>query len=94
MGVRTLPLPRLVAGRDYADDMVSTLGTVVGQDVVVDAENRARAVLVGGAHHLPQAQPFDEELGNLLIVCAAVADVEEPACRLLDGDVAHDPSVT
>lgn len=34
---RTLVLPRLVAGRDYADDMIDAHGDVSGADVVVDA---------------------------------------------------------
>src|SRR4051794_41693648 len=37
MSARTLQLPRLVAGRDYADDLVDSLGLEPGADVVVDA---------------------------------------------------------
>jgi len=37
MSARTLQLPRLVAGRDYADDLVDSLGLEPGAEVVVDA---------------------------------------------------------
>lgn len=33
---RTLILPRLVAGRDFADDMADKLGSVEGDTVLVD----------------------------------------------------------
>lgn len=36
MNARTLHLPRLVAGRDFADDIVGSLGPVPGRDVIVD----------------------------------------------------------
>ncbi|MGI8667773.1 MAG: hypothetical protein ACR2N4_17390 [Jatrophihabitans sp.] len=36
MNARTMQLPRLVAGRDFADDMVNTFGSVRDQDVIVD----------------------------------------------------------
>jgi len=36
MTARTLQLPRLVAGRDYADDLVHTLGLEPDAEVVVD----------------------------------------------------------
>ena len=36
MAARTLQLPRLVAGRDYADDLVSTLGLEPDAEVLVD----------------------------------------------------------
>jgi hypothetical protein len=36
MAARTLQLPRLVAGRDYADDLVNTLGLEPGSEVLVD----------------------------------------------------------
>ena len=37
MSARTLQLPRLVAGRDYADDLVDSLRLEPGAEVVVDA---------------------------------------------------------
>lgn len=37
MSARTLQLPRLVAGRDYADDLVDSLQLEPGSEVVVDA---------------------------------------------------------
>ena len=37
MSVRTVRLPRLVAGRDYADDLVQALGVEPGSEVVIDA---------------------------------------------------------
>lgn len=37
MSALTLQLPRLVAGRDYADDLVDSLRLVPGAEVVVDA---------------------------------------------------------
>lgn len=36
MNTRTMRLPRLVAGRDFADDMVHSFGQVLGEDVIVD----------------------------------------------------------
>ncbi|MEO6702652.1 MAG: hypothetical protein ABI140_05135 [Jatrophihabitantaceae bacterium] len=36
MNARTLQLPRLVAGRDFADDMVESFGAVIDEDVIVD----------------------------------------------------------
>lgn len=36
MAARTLQLPRLVAGRDYADDLVSSLALEPGAEVLVD----------------------------------------------------------
>lgn len=35
----TLALPELVAGRDFADDLIDTLGPIAGQPVVVDASD-------------------------------------------------------
>lgn len=37
MSARTLQLPRLVAGRDFADDLVDSLRLEPGAEVVVDA---------------------------------------------------------
>ncbi|HEU5269624.1 MAG TPA: hypothetical protein VFU36_06835 [Jatrophihabitans sp.] len=37
MSARTLQLPRLVAGRDFADDLVDALRLAPGAEVVVDA---------------------------------------------------------
>jgi len=37
MSARTLQLPRLVAGRDFADDLVDSLRLEPGTEVVVDA---------------------------------------------------------
>jgi hypothetical protein len=39
MAARTLRLPRLVAGRDYADDLVSSLGLEPDAEVLVDASS-------------------------------------------------------
>lgn len=36
MNARTLQLPRLVAGRDFADDMVEGFGQVRNEDIIVD----------------------------------------------------------
>lgn len=36
MNSRTLHLPRLVAGRDFADDMISGFGGVIDEDVIID----------------------------------------------------------
>lgn len=69
MGVRTLPLPRLVAGRDYADDMVSTLGPVRGQDVVVDA-SRLLSGTTSFAYQLIERLLADEHANSVLLVGA------------------------
>ncbi|HTZ43374.1 MAG TPA: ATP-binding protein [Jatrophihabitans sp.] len=37
VSVRTVRLPRLVAGRDYADELVQALGLAPGAEVVIDA---------------------------------------------------------
>lgn len=71
MGVRTLPLPRLVAGRDYADDMVSTLGTVAGQDVVVDA-TKLLSGTTSFAYQLIERLLADERANSVLLVGAPV----------------------
>lgn len=37
MSTHMLQLPRLVAGRDFADDMVESLGPMIDDEVIVDA---------------------------------------------------------
>jgi len=69
VGVRTLPLPRLVAGRDYADDMVSTLGPVRDQDVVVDA-TKLLSGTTSFAYQLIQRLLADEHASSVLLVGA------------------------
>ncbi|MEO7261718.1 MAG: hypothetical protein ABI047_10755 [Jatrophihabitantaceae bacterium] len=77
MGVRTLPLPRLVAGRDYADDMVKALGAVGGQDVVVDA-TRLLSGTTSFAYQLIERLLADENASSVLLV-GAPADFAEYA---------------
>ncbi len=77
MGVRTLPLPRLVAGRDYADDMVKTLGAVGGQDVVVDA-TRLLSGTTSFAYQLIERLLAEEHANSVLLV-GAPADFAEYA---------------
>ena len=77
VGVRTLPLPRLVAGRDYADDMVSTLGKVVGQDVVVDA-TKLLSGTTSFAYQLIERLLAEEHANSVLLV-GAPADFAEYA---------------
>lgn len=69
MGVRTLPLPRLVAGRDFADDMVETLGGVVGQDVVVDA-TKLLSGTTSFAYQLIERLLADKNANSVLLVGA------------------------
>jgi len=69
VGIRTLPLPRLVAGRDYADDMVSTLGPVLGQDVVVDA-TRLLSGTTSFAYQLIERLLAEEKASSVLLVGA------------------------
>ena len=60
MDTRTLELPRLVAGRDYADDLVASFasaGDPADQDVVVD-----------GTHLLSGTSSFAAELVRRLLI--------------------------
>ncbi len=72
-----LPLPRLVAGRDYADDMVKTLGELLGQDVVVDA-TRLVSGTTSFAYELIERLLADENANSVLLV-GAPADFAEYA---------------
>jgi hypothetical protein len=62
-------LPRLVAGRDYADDMVRTLGAVVGQDVVVDA-TKLLSGTTSFAYQLIERLLAEENANSVLLVGA------------------------
>jgi hypothetical protein len=71
VGVVTLPLPRLVAGRDYADDMVKALDEVFGRDIVVDA-TRLLSGTTSFAYELIERLLVDEQANSVLLVGAPV----------------------
>ena len=69
MNVRTLQLPRLVAGRDFADDMVKSFGVVLDEDVIVDS-SRLLSGTPSFAAELVQQVLVDGKARSMLLVGA------------------------
>jgi hypothetical protein len=69
MTTRTLQLPRLVAGRDFADDMVASLGAVLDENVIVDG-SRLLSGTPSFAAELIQQLLVDGKARSLLLVGA------------------------
>ncbi|MDT0262693.1 hypothetical protein [Jatrophihabitans lederbergiae] len=90
---RTLVLPRLVAGRDFADDMADKLGPVAGDTVLVDGSGllsgtgsfAAQLVsrLLGGGHaaQLIVMDAPDEFAGYLRSAAEAIGASERLTLR-------------
>lgn len=69
MTARTLELPRLVAGRDFAADMAHSFGEVIDVDVVVDS-SRLLSGTPSFAAELVQQLLVDGKARSLLLVGA------------------------
>ena len=69
MSARTLQLPRLVAGRDFADDLVDALRLQPGAEVVVDAGELLSGT-ASFAAELVERVLVAEQAGSLLLLDA------------------------
>ncbi|MDQ2838174.1 MAG: hypothetical protein M3Y42_05150 [Actinomycetota bacterium] len=69
MNARRLQLPRLVAGRDFADDMAGSFGAVADQDVIVDG-SRLLSGTPSFAAELVQQLLVEGKARSLLLVGA------------------------
>jgi hypothetical protein len=69
MATRTLRLPRLVAGRDFAVDMAQSFGEVIDGDVIVDG-SRLLSGTPSFAAELVQQLLVDGKARSLLLVGA------------------------
>ncbi|HET6210038.1 MAG TPA: hypothetical protein VFD94_06630 [Jatrophihabitans sp.] len=71
MVTRTLQLPRLVAGRDFADDLAESFGDVRDRDVIVDG-SRLLSGTPSFAAELVQRLLVDGHARSLLLVGAPI----------------------